>query len=74
MADRIPTLGDLCNAIAEGQIAATIEGTTYKMSAFEVRRYLNKFRPLPTISSALDQASSAHPNPDGRSASQISVA
>ena len=67
MADHIPTLGDLCSAIAEGQIAATIDGTMYKMNAFEVRRYLNKFRSLPTISSA-------HPNSDSRSASQISVA
>ena len=74
MADHIPTLGDLCSAIAEGQIAATIDGAMYKMNAFEVRRYLNKFRSLPTISSALDQPSSAHPNADSRSASQISVA
>ena len=74
MADRIPTLGDLCSAIAEGQIAATIDGTMYKMNAFEVRRYLNKFRTLPTISSALDQSSPAHPNGDSSSASQISVA
>jgi hypothetical protein len=74
MADRIPTLGDLCSAIAEGQIAATIDGTMYKMNAFEVRRFLNKFRSLPTISSSVDQSSSAHPNPDSRSTSQISVA
>ena len=74
MADRIPTFGDLCSAIAEGQIAATIDGTMYKVNAFEVRRYLNKFRSLPTISSVLDQSSSAHSNSDSRSASQISVA
>ena len=74
MADRIPTFGDLCSAIAEGQIAATVDGTMYKMNAFEVRRYLNKFRSLPTISSALDQSSSAHPNADNRPSSQISVA
>lgn len=74
MADHIPTFGDLCSAIAEGQIAATIDGTMYTMNAFEVRRYLNKFRSLPTISSALDQSSPAHPNNDTNSASQISVA
>ena len=39
MADRIPTLGDLCSAIAEGQIAATIDGAMYQMSVFELRRY-----------------------------------
>ncbi len=26
MADRTPTLGDLCSAIAEGHIAATLDG------------------------------------------------
>jgi len=74
MADHIPTLGDLCSVISECQIVATIDGTMYKMNAFEVRRYLNKFRSLPTISSALDQSSSAHPNGDSRPSSQISVA
>jgi hypothetical protein len=75
MADRIPTLGDLCSAIAEGQIAATIDDSMYKMSAFELRRYLNRFRSLPKISTALDQPTSSHPDADSWSASgQISVA
>lgn len=75
MADRIPTLGDLCSAIAEGQIAATIDGSMYKMSAFELRRYLNKFRSLPKISTVLDQSASSHADADSWSASgQISVA
>jgi len=75
MADRTPTLGDLCSAIAEGQIAATIDGAMYQMSVFELRRYLNKFRSLPTISTALDQSSSPHSESDSWSAStQISVA
>ena len=75
MADRIPTLGDLCSAIAEGQIAATIDGSMYKMSAFELRRYLNKFRSLPKISTVLDQSTSSHADADSWSASgQISVA
>jgi len=75
MADRTPTLGDLCSAIAEGQIAATIDGAMYQMSVFELRRYLNKFRSLPTISTALDQSSSPHSESDSWSAStQISIA
>ena len=75
MADRTPTLGDLCSAIAEGQIAATIDGAMYQMSVFELRRYLNKFRSLPTISTALDQSSAPHSESDSWSAStQISVA
>ncbi len=55
MADRIPTFADLCSAIVEGQISATIEGSMYQMNALDIRRYLNKFRSLPTISTALEQ-------------------
>ena len=62
MADRIPTFADLCSAIVEGQIAATIDGAMYQLNAFELRRYLNKFRSLPIISTALDQDSSPHSN------------
>jgi len=51
MSDRIPTLADLCSAIADGNIVATIEGSMYTVNALELRRYLNTFRSLPTISS-----------------------
>jgi hypothetical protein len=51
MSDRIPTLADLCSAIADGSIVATFEGSMYTVSALELRRYLNTFRSLPTISS-----------------------
>jgi hypothetical protein len=51
MSDRIPTLADLCSAIANGSIVATLEGSMYTVSALELRRYLNTFRSLPTISS-----------------------
>jgi len=75
MADRIPNFGDLCSAIAEGHVVATSDGTMYQLTAFELRRFLNKFRSLPTISTAIDQASSPHPNSDNWSASaQISLA
>lgn len=60
MADRTPTFADICSAIAEGRIASTIDGAMYQLNAFELRRYLNKFRSLPQISSALDQNSSPH--------------
>lgn len=50
MTDRIPTFGDLCSALAEGTIAATVDGSMYSVNALELRRYLNKFRSLPTIS------------------------
>ena len=55
MADRIPTFADLCSAIVEGQISATIEGSMYQMNALDIRRYLNKFRSLPTISTSPEQ-------------------
>jgi hypothetical protein len=51
MSDRIPTLADLCSAIADGRIVATLEGSMYTVNALELRRYLNTFRSLPTISS-----------------------
>ena len=51
MSDRIPTLADLCSAIADGRIVATLEGSMYTVNALELRRYLNTFRSLPTLSS-----------------------
>ncbi len=56
MSDRIPTLADLCSAIAEGSIIATLEGSMYMVNAYELRRYLNKFRSLSTISSIIPPA------------------
>ena len=75
MSDRIPTFADLCCAIAEGRIAATVDGSTYSVNALELRRYLNKFRslPLPTITTVLEQSSSSRATPRNWSASQMSV-
>lgn len=42
MADRIITIADLCTAIAEGQITAAVDGTMYRISALELRRYLHQ--------------------------------
>jgi hypothetical protein len=41
--DRTPTFGDLCCAIADGQIAATLNGSMYEVNALELRRYLGRF-------------------------------
>ncbi|GAC1433555.1 MAG: hypothetical protein PVS3B3_12560 [Ktedonobacteraceae bacterium] len=49
MSDRFPTLADVCSAIAEGHIDAAVDGSMYHVNAFELRRYLNKLRPLPTV-------------------------
>ena len=59
MSDRIPTLADLCSAIADGSIVATLEGSMYTVNALELRRYLNTFRSLPTISSTTQTALSS---------------
>lgn len=53
MSDHIPTLADVCSAIAEGYIAADVEGSMYQVNAFELRRYLNKLCPPPNLSSAI---------------------
>ena len=58
MSDRIPTFGDVCSAIAEGHLTATIDGSMYQINAFELRRYLNKFRSLPANSPAVAQSPS----------------
>jgi hypothetical protein len=52
MSDRTPTFAEVCHAIAEGQISATIEGSVYQVNALELRRYLNKNRLHPLISSS----------------------
>ena len=49
MSGRFPTLADVCSAIAEGHIDAAVDGSMYSVNAFELRRYLNKLRPLPTV-------------------------
>lgn len=50
MLDRIPTLADVCSAIAEGSISATSDGLSYHINACELRCFLNKVRSLPSIS------------------------
>jgi hypothetical protein len=50
MPERVLTVADLCTAIAEGQIPATLKGSAYHVNALDLRRYLNRLRPLPFIS------------------------
>ena len=56
MSDRIPTFADLCSAIAEGRLATTVEGSMYLVNVRELRRFLEKLRSLPSISSPNVQA------------------
>jgi hypothetical protein len=54
MSDRIPTLADVCSAIAEGHIPAAIDDSMYQVNALELRRYFTKFHSFPTISTSHD--------------------
>ena len=75
MSDRIPTFADVCSAIADGSIVTTLDGSMYAVNAYELRRYLNRFRSLPAISSANPQVLPAHGESSKWSASaQSSVA
>ena len=42
MSDHIPTLADVCSAIADGRLAASSDGATYHVNALELRRYFNR--------------------------------
>lgn len=58
MSDRIPTLADVCSAIAEGRLVASSDGSTYQISAFELRRFFDANRSLPAISFLATHSSS----------------
>lgn len=51
MPDYTPTFADLCSAIADGGVIATLDGSMYEVNAFELRRYFSKPRALPGITS-----------------------
>jgi len=71
--DHVPTLADVCSAIAEGSIVATLDGTMYQINALELRRYLNTFRPLPTVTTTQVSSQRADQN-NWPGSSQTSVA
>jgi len=51
MPDYTPTFAELCSAIADGGVIATLDGSVYEINAFELRRYFSKARVLPGFSS-----------------------
>lgn len=57
MPDHTPTFAELCSAIADGGVIATLDGSMYEVSAFELRRYFSKSRTLPGVSPAQQQSS-----------------
>ena len=63
MSDRIPTLADVCSAIAEGHIPAATDGSMYQVNALDLRRYFTKLRSLPTISTPPDPLSHSDSSP-----------
>ncbi len=71
MTDRIPTLADVCCAIAEGHVSVTLDDDMYTINALELRRYFNKSRPLPSVSQPPTASSGSEQWPGS---SQISVA
>ncbi len=52
MSNHTPNFADLCGAIAEGAIEATLDGATYQVSVYALRRYFNKSRALSTLLSS----------------------
>ena len=57
MSNHTPTFADLCSAIAEGTIGATLDGEVYQLSVYELRRYFNQSRSLPNLLSSGSPAS-----------------
>jgi len=50
MSDRIPTLAEVCSAIAEGRLSVSSDGSTYLISARELRRYFSNNSAIPAFS------------------------
>jgi hypothetical protein len=59
MPDYTPTFAELCSAIADGGVIATLDGSDYEVNAFELRRYFSKSSLLPGISLLPQQPSQA---------------
>lgn len=57
MPDYTPTFAELCSAIADGGVIATLDGSVYEVNAFELRRYFSKARTLLDISPLHEQPS-----------------
>jgi hypothetical protein len=57
--DRTPTFGDLCCAIAEGSLTATLNGSMYEVNALELRRYLGRILATQSLSYVAPQLASS---------------
>jgi hypothetical protein len=74
MSDHIPTLADLCSAIAEGRLSAVVDGSMYQVNALELRRYLNKLPSLPSFPTVSQDALTPPDSPEWSVSAKISVA
>ncbi len=75
MSDHTPTFADLCSAIAEGTIGATLDGEMYQLSVYELRRYFNQSRSLPPLlSSGLPASLAVNDSSNWSSSMRTSVA
>lgn len=57
MTDHTPTFADLCNAILDGSLPATLSGSMYEVNALELRRFLGRFHSSQNAAFALPQIS-----------------
>jgi hypothetical protein len=57
VSDRIPTLADLCTAIADGHVPASVDGSVYQVNVLELRRYFQALHSSETQSSLLSSLS-----------------
>jgi hypothetical protein len=64
MPDYTPTFAELCSAIADGGVLATLDGADYEVNAFELRRYFSKPSLLSGISSLPQQLSQMGGDPE----------
>ncbi len=64
MPNYIPTFAELCSAIADGGVLATLDGSDYEVNAFELRRYFSKPSLLPGISALPQQLSQTGSDPE----------
>jgi hypothetical protein len=49
MSNHIPTLAEVCSAIAEGRLSVSIDGSSYLVSALELRRYFSNNCAVPNL-------------------------
>jgi hypothetical protein len=67
MSNHIPTLAEVCSAIAEGRLSVSTDGSSYLVSALELRRYFSNNYAVPNLldSNAFPLLYAEHPEASG---------